>query len=282
MRPCQKDQTEIMDYVNKLQTSYIEETDKQVIGWGLMESAYPTISILVTYLFIVYYGPKYMENRKPFNLKYVLLAYNIFQVIFSTYVFIELLVSVSHTNIKLLCQSYEKIDYSDDEYIKRVARCHWLYFIAKLIELLDTIFFVLRKKNNQITILHVYHHVIMAFSWYFVVRFLVIYSTYIIPLINSFVHILMYGYYCLSALGPQMQPYLWWKKYLTKIQMFQFAIIIIHTGANCFIPNCGFLLPVMLHCLFTTIVIAILFANFYYQAYINQDKTNNNKEKKRR
>lgn len=29
----------------------------------------------------------------------------------------------------------------------------------------------------------------------------------------------MYGYYGLAALGPQMQRYLWWKKYLTIIQM---------------------------------------------------------------
>jgi len=38
-------------------------------------------------------------------------------------------------------------------------------------------------------------------------------------LINSFVHVLMYTYYGLSALGPHMQKYLWWKKYLTRIQL---------------------------------------------------------------
>lgn len=37
--------------------------------------------------------------------------------------------------------------------------------------------------------------------------------------INSSIHVLMYGYYGLAALGPQMQRYLWWKKYLTIIQM---------------------------------------------------------------
>ena len=38
-------------------------------------------------------------------------------------------------------------------------------------------------------------------------------------LINSFVHVLMYTYYGLSAIGPHMQKYLWWKKYLTRIQL---------------------------------------------------------------
>lgn len=42
----------------------------------------------------------------------------------------------------------------------------WFYFFSKIIDLLDTCFFVLRKKQNQVTFLHVYHHTITAlFSW---------------------------------------------------------------------------------------------------------------------
>jgi len=36
---------------------------------------------------------------------------------------------------------------------------------------------------------------------------------------NSFVHVLMYTYYGLAGFGPQMQKYLWWKRYLTTIQL---------------------------------------------------------------
>jgi len=38
-------------------------------------------------------------------------------------------------------------------------------------------------------------------------------------IINSFIHTVMYSYYFLSALGPHMQKYLWWKKYLTRMQI---------------------------------------------------------------
>jgi hypothetical protein len=41
----------------------------------------------------------------------------------------------------------------------------------------------------------------------------------LLAVINSFVHIIMYTYYLLSALGPTVQKYLWWKKYLTTLQM---------------------------------------------------------------
>lgn len=37
--------------------------------------------------------------------------------------------------------------------------------------------------------------------------------------LNASVHVVMYSYYFLSALGPEVQKYLWWKKYITKLQM---------------------------------------------------------------
>ncbi len=37
--------------------------------------------------------------------------------------------------------------------------------------------------------------------------------------LNSFVHVVMYTYYALSAMGPKVQKYLWWKKYLTQFQL---------------------------------------------------------------
>lgn len=38
-------------------------------------------------------------------------------------------------------------------------------------------------------------------------------------ILNSGVHIAMYGYYFLAALGPYMQKYLWWKVYVTRLQI---------------------------------------------------------------
>ena len=48
-------------------------------------------------------------------------------------------------------------------------------------------------------------------------------------LLNSFIHLVMYTYYGLSALGPAVKPYLWWKRYMTKMQMVQFVIVCIHS-----------------------------------------------------
>lgn len=49
---------------------------------------------------------------------------------------------------------------------KQEARGVYLYFLAKISELLDTVFFVLRKKERQISFLHLYHHTVMPMiSW---------------------------------------------------------------------------------------------------------------------
>ena len=49
-------------------------------------------------------------------------------------------------------------------------------------------------------------------------------------LMNSIIHTIMYGYYGLAAIGPQMQPYLWWKRYITQIQIVQFVLMFSYTG----------------------------------------------------
>lgn len=48
----------------------------------------------------------------------------------------------------------------------------WLYFLLKLLDLLETIFFVLRKKQNQVTFLHVYHHVGMVMGTWGATKYL--------------------------------------------------------------------------------------------------------------
>ena len=48
----------------------------------------------------------------------------------------------------------------------QLASVIWLYYFSKIIEFFDTFFFILRKKNNQITVLHIYHHSTMVCLWW--------------------------------------------------------------------------------------------------------------------
>lgn len=50
-------------------------------------------------------------------------------------------------------------------------------------------------------------------------------------LLNCVVHVVMYTYYGLTAMGPNYQKYLWWKKYLTTIQL-------VRLSSCAFLPLC--------------------------------------------
>ncbi|RXG67443.1 Elongation of very long chain fatty acids protein [Armadillidium vulgare] len=90
--------------------------------------------------------------------------------------------------------------------------------------------------------------------------------------LNSGVHSVMYTYYLLSAFGPALRPYLWWKKYLTTIQLAQFVAIFLH-AAQLFVIDCPDV-PIGLAC-WTCIYAVIffsLFIDFYYRAYLYPTK----------
>lgn len=63
-----------------------------------MSSPIPTLSICLTYVYIVkVLGPKFMENRKPFELRNTLIYYNLAQVLFSLWLFYEVSQSKTHS-----------------------------------------------------------------------------------------------------------------------------------------------------------------------------------------
>lgn len=45
------------------------------------------------------------------------------------------------------------------------------------------------------------------------------FTAFFCAMLNSMVHVVMYSYYLLSSLGAWIQPYLWWKRYLTQFQI---------------------------------------------------------------
>lgn len=76
----------------------------------------------------------------------------------------------------------------------------------------------------------------------------------------------MYSYYFLAALGPQLQPYLWWKKYLTTLQMIQFVLVMIHAFQLLFI-DCNYPKAFVWFIGLHAVMFYFLFRGFYFEAY---------------
>jgi elongation of very long chain fatty acids protein 4 len=111
------------------------------------------------------------------------------------------------------------VDYSNDPLALRIASALWWYYFSKLVEMLDSVFFILRKKESQLTFLHIYHHSTMFCLWWIGVKYVAGGSSFLGAMFNCFVHVLMYSYYFISALGQEFKKWLWWKRYLTIIQV---------------------------------------------------------------
>lgn len=47
-------------------------------------------------------------------------------------------------------------------------------------------------------------------------------------LLNNFVHVCMYFYYMMSAMGPEYAKFLWWKKYMTELQIVSDIVSIVY------------------------------------------------------
>lgn len=83
--------------------------------------------------------------------------------------------------VVLLFQVYRVLRYC--KYMLWLLSCRRLFW-QKLINLLKSciwlqIFFVMRKKYNQVSFLHVFHHSIMPISWWFGVKFVPGLSVYL-------------------------------------------------------------------------------------------------------
>lgn len=112
----------------------------------------------------------------------------------------------------------------------------------------------------------------------------------IVGMLNSLVHVAMYSYYFLAALGPQFRKYLWWKVYVTRLQMVswmmkvgeeinvwemndhasnlqvQFVIYILYMG-GLILLRCDLPVSLSYYIIFQGGVFLALFANFYMKTY---------------
>lgn len=212
-----------------------------------------------------------MKNRQAFEMKRAMQFYDIFQIFFNGWIGFNLLRLTFFNGYSLICQP---VDYSDNEQALETLKIGYYFYLSKLFDLTDTLFFVLRKKDNQITFLHVFHHGFMPISVWPCFRYIAGGHTVFYAICNSFVHFIMYIYYLLASMGPNVQKYLWWKKYLTTLQMIQFVCIALHCIPLLFV-DCGFPVFYFWYTVAQALLFFILFRNFFVKTY---KKANSNQD----
>lgn len=171
--------------------------DPRIADLPLVHTATPMLVTLLSYAaFVLYLGPKWMEGRKPYQLKGVLLFYNTFMVLVNALFFYFLIEDPGHTLHRLLDTKFPDFntiktsEISDKERVT-ILKCYF-YLLSKVVDLLDTVFFVLRKKQSQVTALHVYHHFSVPFFGFIYLRLNAICHVLVpFAFMNTFIHVLM-------------------------------------------------------------------------------------------
>ncbi|XP_012267801.2 elongation of very long chain fatty acids protein 4-like [Athalia rosae] len=242
--------------------------DERTRGWLLVDSPAPTLMYTLMYLAIVWAGPRIMKGRRAFKLTWALVPYNLAMALLNAYIAVELFVASTRLQYSYVCQPIRHITRPDE---LQIANAVWWYYFSKLLEFCDTFFFILRKKDNQLSFLHVYHHSTMFSLWWIGIKWVPSGSTFLPAMVNSFIHVLMYSYYGLAALGPSIAKYLWWKKYLTILQLIQFTAALV-LGINGIRSGCDFPLWMQYALVLYMMSFIVLFGNFYAKAYIAKGK----------
>jgi len=229
------------------------------------------LGMLTAYLAVIFGVKAIMKNQQPLKLTLLFQTHNI------------ILSSGSLLLLILMLEEILPIMWNNGVYHAICAKESWTHrmefyymvnYYFKYLELLDTVFLAFKKKPMQF--LHVFHHSATALLCYSQLNGRTSISWAVITL-NLAVHVVMYYYYYATAGGAKI----WWKKYLTTMQIAQFIIDIclVYFGtyghlAAAYYPDtlpyvgdcAGSEGAALFGCALLTSYLG-LFINFYFQTY---------------
>eukprot|EP01104_Vermistella_antarctica_P018735 TRINITY_DN7058_c0_g1_i1.p1 TRINITY_DN7058_c0_g1~~TRINITY_DN7058_c0_g1_i1.p1 ORF type:complete len:296 (+),score=45.58 TRINITY_DN7058_c0_g1_i1:58-945(+) len=218
--------------------------------------------VVAVYLTVVFVFREYMKTREAWKPSIPLFFHNAFLTLVSltlvagpAYWFLN--TYLKHGLFAVYCGSSEQEDIP-------IISWSYLFYLSKYYELLDTIFLVMRKKD--LTFLHVWHHcIVIVVCWYAVKAEIIM--GWITAFQNAFVHVFMYYYFAMSAIGVRI----WWRKYLTSLQILQFILDFLTSLPFLFFwkfgPACRGLMSCWIVANSVGMSFFFLFVNFYQKQY---------------
>lgn len=245
--------------------------DERTNKWPLIESPVTIVILSIVYLYyICIYGPRYMEKRDPYTLTTFIRYYNIFQIVTNAIITYFSIDAGFLSEGFVICAADAEYTYTGNSY--KTAKLQWFLLLLKLVDYVETVTFVLRKKQSQVSFLHVYHHISTSFIVWIMVKYYGMGYSLMLPFLNCPIHVMMYTYYLFASYGPKYQKILTpIKPTITTIQMVQFIIMIIYS-LQPFVFDCR--LPKVLATIWLVdlVINFTLFFNFYYKNYIKKPK----------
>merc|ERR1712216_434136 len=211
------------------------------------------VTCLLVYLLVVCVGGVRLRGKSETNhvkawLKPFVIFHNIFLIVLSAYMCFGCASQAYKNGYNFWGNAYNPSEV-------HLAKFIYIFFISKIYEFVDTFIMLMKGNINQVSFLHVYHHATISFIWWMIVRVAPGGDAYFSAALNSWVHVCMYSYY------------LWWGKYLTQMQMFQFVLNLAQAlFCSRFSPYPKFLSKILLFYMGTLLA---LFGHFYHSKHIS-------------
>lgn len=224
-------------------------------------------SALACYCGMLYYGPKIMNRFPSLECKRILIKHNEFLAAGSLYVLCGVLKNAFSIYLE---GGFEALFCDKLAIQKEYNELFFLYYIfhlSKFYEFFDTFFLIVAKK--KVILLHWWHHITTLLLTTATMNEYVPGSWYVIAA-NTFVHVVMYTYYALAASGQRV----WWKRYITRIQIGQFVTEIVFLFPVCmgykyiYYPDCYGSLRYAIFAFGILGSFLILFLRFYIRSYM--------------
>jgi len=109
---------------------------------------------------VVWLGRRFFDSREPLQIDGFMMAYNAYQTAFNVWAVAGILSEVHRRGLPFAGTWYKP---GLEE--ERLGFLIYAHYQNKFLELLDTVFMVVRKKRDQVSFLHVWHHTIIMWSW---------------------------------------------------------------------------------------------------------------------
>ncbi|KAF8065390.1 GNS1/SUR4 membrane protein [Lyophyllum atratum] len=172
------------------------------------------LETLMAYLAIIFGVKALMTNKRPLNLTRLFQTHNSICSLGSTILLVLMLEEIA----PIICKEglYSALC-AEKSWTKRLEFYYMINYYFKYLELLDTVFLAFKKKPIQF--LHVFHHFATALLCYWQMNDRPS-GAWAVIIPNLAVHVVMYYYFYATTRGAK----LWWKKYLTLLQIIQFVM----------------------------------------------------------
>ena len=261
--------TAYVNWTNELEPKILEYLDPTGNYKLSPTPSYPLSSlsaallVAMGYLAMVGVGMVVTKAGAPkLNVRGLQFLYNPLQVALCSYMCLEAAGIAFHQGYSLSCAKFVP-----DE--PPMAKVLWLFYVSKIFDFCDTFFIIAAQKWNQLSFLHVYHHFSVYLIYWMNLRVAYDGDAYLAIVLNGGIHVIMYLYYFVSHHTKNI----WWKKYLTTLQLIQFGCMNLH-GLVLFLGSCQEFPPraVMFYIAYTQ-TLFWLFVHFYVQAYRAKTKT---------